>query len=187
MKPKNFIRPLIIALALLLIPLIGTLLGSGIEGEGWFWTPGDFLAMGTIIYIAGLFYEFFSTRSSSAAYKAGAGLAVLTGFLIVWVTLAVGIIGDENPANLFYFVVILIGLVGAFGANLQPKGMMRAALATAVAQMAVPVIAVIFFSSSDFSPGIVPVFGMNAALALMWITSALLFKSAADGTKMQVA
>ncbi|MCC2630454.1 MAG: hypothetical protein K0S38_263 [Candidatus Paceibacter sp.] len=187
MKTKNFIRPLVIALVLLLIPLFGTLLGSGIEGQGWYWTPWDFILMGSIIYIAGLFFEFFATRSSSLAYKAGAGLAVLTAFLILWVTLAVRIIGDDNPVNLLYYVLILVGLIGAFISRFKPLGMMRAALVTAVVQIAIPTIAVIFFPTFDFSPGVLPVFGMNAVLALMWIASALLFRSAAGTNKVQVA
>ncbi len=55
---------------------------------------------------------------------------------------AVGIIGSEdNDANMLYFGVLAVGVVGALMARFRPIGMMLALIATALAQMLVAVIA----------------------------------------------
>ena len=55
--------------------------------------------------------------------------------MLVWINLAVGIIGSEdNPANLMYGGVLAVGVAGAVAARFRPGGMARALAATALAQ-----------------------------------------------------
>jgi hypothetical protein len=61
------------------------------------------------------------------------------------VNAAVGIIGD-GPVNVMYFGVPAIGIIGALIARLEPNGMARALFAMALAQMAVPVIALVVWN-----------------------------------------
>ena len=100
--------------------------------------------------------------------------------------LAVGIIGSEdNPANLLYLGVLAVGILGAGFVRFRPRGMARTLLATALAQMLVPVIALIIWRPSlEEAPGIVGVFTLNAFFAALFVVSALLFRqaSAADPT-----
>ena len=69
----------------------------------------------------------------------------------------------------------------AFIARFQPRGMALALFATAVAQMLVPVIALLIWKAGwqellidpnsphpPFDPGIAPVFGLNAVFAALW-------------------
>lgn len=174
MKTKDFLIVALLPLALLLIPFVGNL-----TVEGWNWSWSDFVFAWVVFSITIFFYRFLVTRQvANFAYKAGAALAVLTGFLVTWISAAVQIIGHENPANLLYLGVILTGLVGTGVARFRPAAMARAAFATASVTFLVPVVAVIFWPS-DFSPGIPQVFLLNGFFVLMFAASGLFFRHAA--------
>lgn len=77
-------------------------------------------------------------------YRAAIGVALVAACLLMWLSLGVGIIGkDGDPANLMYFGVLAVGIVGAVFARFRAHGMARALAATAVAQVVVAAIAVI--------------------------------------------
>jgi len=114
----------------------------------------------------------------NAAYRIAVGLAVVSAFLLVWVNAAVGIIRDDNPANVMYFGVIVVGIMGAIIARFQPQGVVRALCVMAMAQMVVPVMALIFWKT-DFAPGVVGVLALNGFFAALWLIAAWLFRKAA--------
>jgi len=133
-----------------------------------------------------------TTKTGDTAYRAAVGVALAAAFILVWLTAAVGIIGD-GPVNLMYFGVLAIGIIGAFIARLEPHGMARALFATALAQMLVPVIALLIWKAGwqevlihpnsphpPFHPGVAPVFGLNSFFAMLFAASALLFRYAAQ-------
>jgi hypothetical protein len=99
-------------------------------------------------------------------------------FLLVWVNAAVGMIGDDNPANVLYGGVIAVGILGAIIARQQPHGMARTLCVMAMVQMVVPVLALILWPT-DFAPGVVGVFVLNGVYAALWLLSAWLFRKAA--------
>jgi hypothetical protein len=158
-----------------------TLLGSGVDGEGWHWTLFDFVFMGTLLFGSALTYELVARKMSNVAYRAAVGIALAAAFILVWVNGAVGIIGSEdNDANLMYGGVLGVGVIGAFIAGLEPRGMARALFATAIAQALVPVIAFIIWKPSFAeAPGILGVFVLNAFFVMLFVGSALLFRRAA--------
>ncbi len=81
-------------------------------------------------------------KTDRATYRWAVGLALAAALIMVWISLAVGIIGSEdNPANLMYVGVLAVGFVGAIIARLRPRGMARAMFATAIAQTLVLVVA----------------------------------------------
>lgn len=78
------------------------------------------------------------------AYRAAVGVALAAAFVLVWMNLAVGVIGSEdNPANLMHGGVLAAAIVGVVIARFRPRGMARALLATALAKALVAVIALI--------------------------------------------
>lgn len=173
MKTKDYLLVTLIPLALLLIPFFGNL-----YVDGWNWRPGDFVFAWVVLAGATFIYRLLATRkTASLFYRLGAGLAVVSGFLVFWVTAAVQIIGDENPANPLYVLALLIGLIGVGLSRFQPAGMAKAAFATAAALFLIPIVAVIFWPA-DFSPGVLPVFVLNGGFVLMFILSGLLFRRA---------
>lgn len=165
---------------ILLIPLVLTLLGSGVDGEGWHWTLFDFVFMGTLLFGSALTYELVARKMSNVAYRLAVGVAVVAAVLLLWINAAVGIIGngDFDVPNLPYFGVLAVGIIGAIIARFQPQGMARALFAMALAQALVPVIALIFWRA-DFAPSVMGVFMLNAVFAALWAGSALLFRRAA--------
>lgn len=174
MKTKDYLIVALAPLVVLLIPLVGNM-----AVEGWNWHWNDFVFGWVVLAATTFVYRLLATRqTANLTYKLGAGLAVAAGFLITWISAAVQIIGDENPANLLYLGVILTGLIGVGLSRFKPTGMARAAFATALATFAVPVIAVICWPS-DFSPGVEKVFILNGVFVAMFIVSGLLFLHAA--------
>lgn len=179
MKRKNVIRFALVTLGILLIPLVLTLLGSGVDGEGWHWTFFDFVFMGTILFGSGLAYEFVASRSSNITYRYAVGMAVMTALLLVYVNAAVGIIGEDNGSNLMYFGVLAAGFIGAFIVRFQPCGMSRTLFSMAFATALIPVVVLIFWKEQlDFPPGVLGVFVLNTIFVALFAGSALLFRRA---------
>ena len=111
--------------------------------------------------------------------KAAVGVALAGTFLLVWVNGAVGLIGSEgNDANLMYFGVLAVGIVGAIIARFQPHGMARALFATALAQALVAMIALIAGWGSPGS-GAFEIVALNGFFVALFVGSALLFREAA--------
>lgn len=182
MKTKDYLIVALLPLALLLIPLTGTL-----TVEGWNWKWNDFLFAWVVFTVTTFFFRFLVTRPmANLAYKAGVTLAVLAGFLVFWITAAVQIIGDENPANLLYLGVILTGLGGVALARFRPAGMAKAAFATAAVTFVVPIVGVIV-KPTDFSPGIPQVFLLNGVFVLMFVASGLLLRHSAGQPAISAA
>jgi hypothetical protein len=167
----NFIRPALITTSILLIPFIG----NQISRE-WDWGFLDFVIIGTLLFCAGMTYELVSRNSRDTAYKAAVALSAITGVLIVWVTLAVGIIGEDNPANVLYLLMLIVGFLGASSVGFKPHMMTRVMFALAIAQMLIPITALIFWNT-DFAPGVMRVFGINVFFAMLWVGSAILFRN----------
>lgn len=108
------------------------------------WSGMDFVIWAAMLLIAASLVEVALRLSGSLSYRAGAVVAVGASFLLVWVNLAVGIIGDEdNPLNQMFFVVLLVGVVGAFVANFRAPGMVRVMIAMAAVQVLIGIAALI--------------------------------------------
>ena len=118
------------------------------------------------------------------AYRVAVGVALAAEFILVWLSLGVGIIGaDGDPANLMYFGVLAVGIVGAIIARFRPHGMARALFATALAQALVAVIVLIFGLGLPWSPP-VEILGtliLNGFFVALFVGSAWLFREAARG------
>ena len=171
----KYVRAPLIATALLLVPF-----AASFFVDGWLWTGSDYVFAWVLFAGAALGYTFVASRAGAPASKAAAGLGVAAAFFLVWVSAAVGIIGDDNPANLLYGGVLATGFLGACASGLKPRGLSRAMFATAVAQALVPVIGLMAWPPSAFSwsPGVLPVFVLNAGWVTLWLGSALLFRRA---------
>jgi len=185
---QNITRRLIlwavVVVLILLIPLVAMQFTSEVN-----WTLSDFVFAGLLLFGTGLTYELVARKAGGIAYRAAVGVALAAGFLLVWINGAVGIIGNEdNPANLMYGGVLAVGIIGAMIARFQPQGMARALFTTALAQMLVPVIALIVWKPSlDDAPGIVGVFMLNAFFVMLFVVSAFLFRRAQEDNRCLIA
>ena len=136
------------------------------------WDAADFALFGGMLAAAVGAYELAARVSGDGAYRTAFGLALAGAFILVWANLAVGVIGPEDhPANLMYFGVLAVGVIGAVVARLQPQGMARALIATALAQALAAVIALL--------AGLGSTFVVTGFFVALWLASAWLFQRAA--------
>ena len=144
------------------------------------WTTSDFGVMSAMLLTAGLALEALVRASRSAPYRFGAGVAVLAGFLLVWVNLAVGFLGDEgNPANLAFLLVHATAIGGAILARFRADGMAWTMVAAAIVQV---LVAAVGFVAGFASPGGKGTFEVTMGSAMfggLWLMSAALFACAA--------
>ncbi len=137
------------------------------------WTLFDFLVFGAMLAVACGTYELATRLTANTAYRAAVGVAVAAAFILVWINLAVGIIGTEdNPANLMFGGVLAVGIIGAIIARFRPRGMARALVVTALAQALVAVIVLVTGLSYE-------ALILTGFFAAPWLTSAWLFRKAA--------
>ena len=135
------------------------------------WGPMDFAIIGILVLSAGLLYEYASTRAGSSAQRIATGIAVAAGLGLIWVNLAVGMIGDEgNPANLMYVLVLAVALIGAAVSRFAPREASVWMFATAGAQVTVALIALV--------AGLGPTLLADAFFVAAWVASGLLFRQA---------
>lgn len=173
MKTKDLRLIVLVPLALLLLPLTGQL-----TVDGWNWSIGDFVMAWVVFTITTAFLRFLVTRPvANVAYKAGAALAALTGFLIVWINLAVQIIGEDNPGNGLYLLTILGGFIGVGVTRCQPAGLAKVAFVIAAALVLIPAVSFQFWPT-DFSPGYPKVQLLSTGFAALFAASGLCFRSA---------
>lgn len=114
------------------------------------------------------------------AYRIAFGVGLAGILLLGWVSGAVGIIGSENqPVNMMYWAVPVIGLIGSLISRFQPRGMALTLFAVALVQFLVPVVALIISPEvSRGNVGVIGVFVTNSIFAVMFVVSALLFRRA---------
>jgi hypothetical protein len=174
MSQKSLLPVVLVSTCILTIPAAAMLF----RVEGWAWSVADFIVFWTLIAGVILTYQLVTRKAVSGAYRVAAGLALTAGLLLIWVNGALGLIGSEdNPANVLYGGVLLVGLIGAVTVRLEPPGMAWTLYVMAFAQLLAPLVALMVWPG-DFSPGVMPVFGLNGFFVLMFAVSALLFRSA---------
>ena len=114
------------------------------------------------------------------SYRFATVLTLATAFILVWLIGAVGVIGVEgDPFDLMYFGVLAVGIIGAITTRLQPHGMARALLATALAQALVTVIALIIGKHQSSVSSVPEILILNGFFIALFLGSARLFGNAA--------
>jgi hypothetical protein len=152
---------------LLLLPLVAMQFTDEVN-----WDETDFIVFGAMLAAACGTYEIAARMTGNSSYRLAVGVAVATAFVLVWINLAVGIIGSEdNPANLMYGGVLAVGIIGAIIARFRAGGMARVLVAMALVQALIFVIAVI--AGLGFT-GPITLFFVG-----LWLLSASLFRKAA--------
>ncbi|WP_217988428.1 hypothetical protein [Aliifodinibius salipaludis] len=164
---------------LLMIPLIAMQFTDEVV-----WTLSDFILAGTLLFGTGLTYKLATRNTGEIIYRIAIGFALFTGLFLIWVNLAVGIIGSEdNPVNLLYFGVFFLGIIGALIARFQSQGMELTMFAMALTQALVTVIVLIggFYQSPPST--VFHIISVNGFFITLYILSALLFRYDAKGNK----
>ena len=159
---------------ILLLPLLAMQITDEVV-----WELADFAVAGTLIFGTGLTYVLAARKAGNIAYRAAVGVALAAAIILIWLNLAVGVIGTEDDlANLMYVGVLAVGIIGAIIARFRPHGMARALFATAIAQTLVAVIALIIGLGSPWSPP-GEILALNGFFVSLFAGSAWLFRKAA--------
>jgi hypothetical protein len=114
-------------------------------------------------------------------YRFALSVALAAALMLVWLSLGVGIIGaDGDPANMMYFIALVVGGIGALIARFRPGGMVRAMLAMALAQALIVAIAIAGGLGRPYS-GPLELLGLTGFFVALFVGSARLFRHAARG------
>lgn len=179
-RGRNRLRPFIWGAAafLLLLPALAMRFTSEVD-----WSGSDFVVMGAMLAVACGLYELGVWLGSSMVYRAAFGIAVVAGFLTVWVNLAVGMFGSENnPLNLMFGGVLLVAAIGSLLAMFRARGMAWAMGATAATQLLAAgvglAVGLTVGTDEAQGPSIALETFLTACFALPWLVSSLLFRKA---------
>jgi hypothetical protein len=156
-------------LALLLLPA----LAMQLDAPGVDWTASDFLFAAILLGFLGGVTELALRFARGRAGRAGYLLAGFTAFFTVWSNAAVGIIGEDDAVNQFFFLMVLAGLVLGAVMRFRPRAMRWIAGMLAAGQYAVGI------ASLWMMPGHATEWGVLTMFALLWGTSAWCFHRAA--------
>jgi len=133
------------------------------------WGLEDFLAVGALLTALGGTITLAWRTSTSGLYRAGVVLAALGGFALIYINLAVGIIGDEqNPRNLVFFAIPVLGYVGALIGRFRAPVMVRLLIGMAAVQFST-----VLMAPADMLRIMIPFTGLFVGL---WLLSALLIR-----------
>ena len=116
---KTMLRVALAALGLLMVPLVASRIV-----EGWHWSAGSFVFVYVLFFATGMAYALIARKMDVWSYKAGVGVALVAGFDLGWFNM-VHVADSENPANLVYFSVLVVGSFGAWLARLEARGLAR--------------------------------------------------------------
>ena len=160
---------------ILLVPLVAMLFTDEVA-----WGVFDFAVAGALLGGTGLIHQLAARKAGNTAYRAAVGVALAAALFLVWLILAVGVIGDTgDPADLMYLGVLAVGIIVAISARFQPEGMARALLAMALLQALVAVIALIAGKHQAPISSVFEIVGLNGFFVALFIGSAWLFRHAA--------
>ena len=161
------------AIALLSVPFIAMRFTSEMQ-----WTLGDFIFAGLMLAALCGLVELAVRRSSKAVYRWGLGLASLGAFAVIWVNLAVGIVGSEdNDYNSIFFLIILMTIVGSAAVRIRAGAMARIMPVTAIALLVALGVGQAMGSDELHNPRLAEWVGVTV-FASLFALSALLFRRA---------
>lgn len=158
---------------LLLVPLVMMQIV-----DDWNWGPGGFLFAGIMIGGVLLLYEFATRAGVSMAYRGGVAAALAAAFLMIWMNLAVGIVGEDNPLNFNFFMLVFAAAIGAFTARGEPAGLARAMLGVAAVQILLAIAIATDPSTAREPAGAAGVSLLCGFFTGLWLLSAALFRRA---------
>ena len=143
------------------------------------WDLLDFTVFGIMLLGAGVIFATAKRKTDNGAYLFAVGVALASAFILIWVNAAVGVIGTEdNDANMLFFGVLAVAVIGGVIARFQPLGMVKVLYATALAQGIVAIIALLAGLGSTAPGWPRDILTLSAFFIALWLLSAWLFRKA---------
>ena len=152
------------AAALVLTPLVAMQFTTEVG-----WDETDFIFATIIFGIVGGLIELAVRLSSNWYFRIGAMFAVLSGFMVVWANLAVGMIGNEdNPVNLWFSAVLFIAIAGSIASRFRGSILPLAMFLAGTSQIVIGTFAGLL--GTDMRGG-----RFTIILSVAWFIASLLF------------
>jgi len=152
------------AASLLAIPAIAMQFSKEIA-----WGIEDFAVVGTLLFALCGTIELAARTSMNRLFVSGVALAAAGGFLLVFINLAVGVIGDEsNPRNLAFFAIPAVGFLGALISRFRAAILIQLLVAMAAIQLLAA-----FLAPIEMMRIMIP---FTAAFVGVWLLSAMLIR-----------
>lgn len=163
------------ALALLMVPLVASRFVPD-----WHWEAVAFLRVYVLFFLTGMVIALVARRIGVWSYQAAVGLAFAAAFALAWSNM-VHVADSGNPANLWYYSVLGVGVVGALLARLKPQGLALTLFAMAAT---LSLIAVVLPTGAP--PDMARRMNIgHAVLVVLFTVSGLLFRHARTSTLTQ--
>ena len=175
-KQKNLSRSIfwvaLITLLLLSVPMVAMQFTDEVK-----WDAADFFIMGSLIFTTGLSYALLTRASSNIISRVAFAIAIGSTFLLIWVNIAVGLIGSgPNAANLMYAVVVAIVIIGTFISRFTTKGMERVMFTAAIALVLFALIQLLAKMNRYPGSSVTEILAVNAFFATLFAVAGLLFR-----------
>jgi hypothetical protein len=154
-------------LALLLLPALAMRLTAEVN-----WTGSDFVFAAILLGLVGTAVEMAVRFARNRSALSGYLIACFGAFFTFWVNAAVGIIGDDNFVNRFFFLMVFAGILGGLVFGFRARAMRWIAAALAIGQYAVGIAALFLM------PGHAVEWGLLTGLAMLWLVAAACFHRA---------
>lgn len=139
------------------------------------WSPGDYVVAAVLLFGSLGAYELATRLSGATAYRAGAGMAILAVFLLVWSNGAVGL--TDGPADGLFLLIPALVFVGGMVARFRPGGMSWTMFAAAGSMGLIAVGALLGGYVPEFNPP-VEILGIAGFFVMLFTGSGLLFREA---------
>jgi hypothetical protein len=154
-------------LALLMLPALAMKITCEVN-----WTAEDFAFAAILLGFIGTVVELAVRFARPGAPRIGYLIAGFTAFFTFWSNAAVGIIGDEDSVNVFFFVMVTGAILAAMVVRFRPQSMQWIAVLLAIGQYAVGIAAL------RMMPGHAVEWAFLTVFAVLWLTAAWCFNRA---------
>ena len=159
------------SLLFLLIPFTASFLSEEMD-----WSPFDYILVWIMLFLTGSAYSFVTRNSKDAVYRIAVGLAVVSGLMLTWVNLAVGLIGSEdNPINLSYFFILALGILASFMMRFRAVYMTMILVSMAFGMVIVALVALFMNMQSLPHSSVTQIIGVTGFFIMPLLVAAILF------------
>lgn len=140
------------------------------------WSGSDFVFAGVLLFVPLGIYEVVARKTVDNAYRAGFGMALVAALLLLWSSGAVGI--TDSNGDVLYYLALTVGIIGAFIARFNPRGMAYAMFATALALASAGVIVLAAGMVAEYNSAF-EILAITGFFGALFVGSALLFRQSA--------
>jgi hypothetical protein len=114
---KTMLRVALGALAVWMVPVVAAQFV-----KDWHWGVGGFVRVYVLFFLTGMVYAVIARKMGAWAYKAGVGVALVSGLGLGWSTM-VQTADSGHPERLWYLSVLVVGIIGAGLTRLKAPGL----------------------------------------------------------------